>query len=72
MTDKDDNEAMSFLDTAKSVAAGFLGVQSKKNASRDFSKGKASHFIIVGFIGAVIFVCVIATAVNLMIGHLGK
>lgn len=46
----------SFKDTAKSVAAAFLGVQSEANRRRDFAQGKLSHFIIVGILGVIIFI----------------
>jgi len=55
------------LDTVKSVASAFLGVQSNKNRERDFSEGKFSHFVIVGFIGVVLFVGTLITVVSLVI-----
>ena len=54
MSDKDNKN--SFKDTAKSVGAAFLGVQSEANRKRDFTQGKFSHFIIAGVIGVVLFI----------------
>ena len=66
----EEKETMSFLDTAKSVFSAMLGVQSKKNASRDFSKGKASHFIIIGLIAGALFVGTLIVIVNVMLSQL--
>ncbi|WP_076419426.1 DUF2970 domain-containing protein [Colwellia sp. UCD-KL20] len=46
----------SFKDTAKSVGAAFLGVQSESNRKRDFTQGKFSHFVIAGVIGVALFI----------------
>lgn len=54
MSDNDNKN--SFKDTAKSVGAAFLGVQSEANRKRDFTQGKFSHFIIAGVIGVVLFI----------------
>lgn len=57
----------SLIDTFKSVAAAFFGVQSNKNRERDFSRGKLSHFIVAGIIGVVIFVAMLIGIVTLVI-----
>ena len=57
----------SFKDVAGSVAAAFIGVQSEKNRQRDFSKGKFSHFVIVGLIGVVLFVGTLVVIVSLVL-----
>jgi hypothetical protein len=57
----------SFIDTFKSVAAAFFGVQSNKNREKDFTHGKLSHFIIAGIIGVFIFIAVLVVVVNLVI-----
>jgi len=56
------------LDTVKSVAAAFLGVQSNKNRERDFSEGKFSHFVIVGLVAVALFIGTLVTIVSLVIG----
>ena len=44
------HHASSLIDTFKSVAAAFFGVQSNKTRKRDFSQGRLSHFVVVGII----------------------
>lgn len=63
MTDK----APSLMDTFKSVAAAFIGVQSNKNREKDFNQGKLSHIIIVGIIVVIVFITALAAVVNLVI-----
>ena len=58
---------MNFIATLKSVAAAFFGVQSDKNRNRDFSQGKASHFIIAGIVGVVVFITLLIVVVNLVL-----
>ena len=50
-------QALTFMQMLKSVFAAAFGVQSKANRERDFSRGKASHFILigVGFTAAFVF-----------------
>jgi len=57
----------SLVNTIKSVAAAFFGVQSNKNRERDFNQGKFSHFIIVGILGVIIFIGVLIAIVTLVI-----
>ena len=54
-------------DVIASVAAAFFGVQSDKNRRRDFSKGKFSHFVIVGLFAVVLFVGTLIAIVNLVL-----
>ena len=61
---------LSFLTTMKSVVQSMLGVQSKENADRDFTKGKASHFIIAGLIVGALFVVGVATVVSMITSKL--
>lgn len=63
---KDEPES-SLKDVAGSVAAAFIGVQSDKNRQRDFTKGKFSHFVVVGLIGVVLFVGALIAIVNLVL-----
>ncbi|WP_441003794.1 DUF2970 domain-containing protein [Pseudocolwellia agarivorans] len=65
MSDKNDEN--SFKDTAKSVGAAFIGVQSEANRKRDFSKGKFSHFVIAGLIGVVLFITVLLVIVSVVL-----
>ena len=49
-----------------SVFAAALGVQSSKNRERDFTGGKASHFIVAGVVFTFLFIAIVATIVNLV------
>lgn len=62
-----DEKNSSLKDVAGSVAAAFIGVQSEKNRKRDFTKGKFSHFVIVGLIGVVLFVGALVAIVSLVL-----
>lgn len=53
------------LQTLGSVLASFFGVQSRKNRERDFSSGKASHFVILGLVCTAGFVLTLWLAVKL-------
>jgi hypothetical protein len=55
------------LSTIRSVAAAAFGVQSNANRERDFKQGKASHFIIAGILGTVIFLLLIGLLVKVVI-----
>lgn len=59
---------MTFWETLKSVLWAMLGVQKEKNAKRDFSQGKASHFIVIGILFTVVFVLVLASVVSFILG----
>jgi len=51
----------------QSVLSAAIGVQSGKNRSRDFSRGKPSHFIILGALFTVVFVLAIFGIVKLVL-----
>jgi len=63
---------MSLLETAQSVLWAMLGVQNKKNANRDFSRGKPSHFIIIGLLFAGVFVLTLVTIVKSILGQVAS
>ncbi|MBV26819.1 MAG: hypothetical protein CMQ13_01995 [Gammaproteobacteria bacterium] len=50
-----------------SAIAAMIGVQSKEKRERDFARGKASHFIIVGVMLTAAFVLVMAGVVTLVL-----
>jgi hypothetical protein len=58
--------------TIASVAASFFGVQSSKNRQRDFTHGKASHFIVVGVIATAVFILLVVLAVRLALRQAGS
>ena len=55
-----------------SVAASFFGVQSSKNRERDFKRGKASHFIAIGFIATFVFIVAVILAVRPALHQAGR
>lgn len=57
----------SFTDTAKSVGAAFIGIQSEANRKKDFTQGKFSHFVIAGIIGVVLFITILLVIVSLVL-----
>lgn len=65
------DQAPSLWQTAGSVLASFFGVQSRRNRERDFTHGKASHFIIMGLILTVGFIATIALVVKLVLKQAG-
>ncbi len=66
-----EQEQMTLWQTIKSVNASFFGVQSRANRERDFTRGKAHHFIIVGVIMTVVFVGAVIVAVKLVLRNAG-
>ncbi|MGB1556568.1 MAG: DUF2970 domain-containing protein [Oceanococcaceae bacterium] len=54
-----------------STLAAFFGVQNRSNRERDFTRGKASHFILMGLMVTVAFVVVLAAAVKLALAAAG-
>ena len=63
MSEQSDNKKKPTLwQVIVSVNAAFFGVQNSRNRERDFTQGKASHYIIVGvimtalFVGALVFI----------------
>ena len=52
---------------AFSTMAAAFGVQSGRNRERDFSRGRATQFIIAGIVFTVVFVLTMITVVNLVL-----
>ncbi|WP_028627732.1 DUF2970 domain-containing protein [Metapseudomonas resinovorans] len=71
MDDKNHDQPLSFREMLQSVLAAAFGVQSGKNHSRDFSRGKPSHFIILGVLFTVVFVLVLYGLVRLVLHFAG-
>lgn len=46
----------SFLQLVFSVLAAFFGVQSEHNRQRDFSRGNAWSYLVMGLLASVVFV----------------
>lgn len=54
-----------------STLASAFGVQSSRNRERDFSRGKASHFITAGIVFTALFVLGMILVVNLVLDAAG-
>lgn len=63
----DDEKPLTLWEMLHSVLAAAFGVQSGKNRSRDFSRGKPSHFIILGVLFTGLFVVVLFAVVKLVL-----
>ncbi|TWC35617.1 DUF2970 family protein [Pseudomonas sp. SJZ079] len=68
---KNDDKPLTLWEMLQSVLAAALGVQSGKNRSRDFSRGKPSHFIILGLLFTLVFVLVLFAVVKLVLHFAG-
>lgn len=62
-----DEKPLTFREMLQSVLAAAFGVQSGKNRSRDFTRGKPSHFIVLGVLFTAMFVLVIFAVVKLVL-----
>ncbi len=58
------DKPLSFWQVLGSTLAAAFGVQSSRNRERDFSRGRASHFIAMGILFTVVFVLIIAGIVS--------
>lgn len=63
----EDNKPLTLWEMLQSVLSAAFGVQSGKNRSRDFSRGKPSHFIILGVLFTAVFVLLIFGVVKLVL-----
>ncbi|WP_439888517.1 DUF2970 domain-containing protein [Pseudomonas sp. MBLB4123] len=69
MTDKQkqDEQPLTLREMLQSVVAAAFGVQSNKHRARDFSRGKPSHFIILGVLFTLVFVLMLFAVVKLVL-----
>ncbi|WP_068825869.1 DUF2970 domain-containing protein [Pseudomonas sp. BMS12] len=67
MTPDKDDKPLTFREMLQSVLAAAFGVQSGKNRARDFSRGKPSHFIVLGVLFTGVFVLVLFALVKLVL-----
>lgn len=66
--EREDDTSLTFLQMLGSTLAAAFGVQSSRNRSRDFSRGRATHFIAMGILFTAVFVLVIVAVVNWVLG----
>lgn len=69
--DEEQDKPLTLWEMLQSVLSAALGVQSGKNRARDFSRGKPSHFIILGLLFTAMFVLVIFAVVKLVLHFAG-
>ena len=62
----EDQENLTLAQMFGSALAAMVSVQTKEKRERDFAKGKASHFIIVGVVLTALFVLAMAGIVTLV------
>ncbi|MBK8958130.1 MAG: DUF2970 domain-containing protein [Proteobacteria bacterium] len=71
MTDSNPNSdkqpPLSLREVVGSIMAALLGVQSSRNHARDFSRGTAKQYIVVGLIATILFVNIVYFAVKLIL-----
>ncbi|MBV2131723.1 DUF2970 domain-containing protein [Pseudomonas sp. MAP12] len=65
--DDQDKPPLTLRQMLQSVLAAAFGVQSGKNRARDFSRGKPSHFILLGLLFTGIFVLLLYSVVRLVL-----
>lgn len=68
----DENIQISFWQLLQSTASAFIGVQSNANRERDFKQGKISHFIAIGLLFGLVFVCSIVAVVQIVMHVTGS
>ena len=61
---------LTFLQMLGSTFSAAFGVQSQRNRERDFSRGKAGHFILMGIAFTAAFVITIVLVVKLVLAQL--
>ncbi|MFJ3449764.1 DUF2970 domain-containing protein [Pseudomonas sichuanensis] len=65
MDDRTPGKPPTFWQMLHSILAAAFGVQSGKNRARDFTHGKASHFILMGTVFTLVFVLALIGLVQL-------
>ena len=66
----DNEQPLTLRQLFGSAISAMIGVQSKEKRERDFARGKASHFIIVGAVITALFVLTMVALVSLVLSFL--
>lgn len=66
-----DKETVGLWQVVQSVAASMFGVQSRANRERDFTRGKAVHFIVIGLVMVAAFVGTLVIVVKILLRKAG-
>ena len=65
--DRDKTIQLTFWQLLLSTMSAFIGVQSNANRERDFKHGKTSHFIMIGLLLGLVFICTLIAVVQIVI-----
>jgi hypothetical protein len=68
----DETIQISFGQLLLSTLSAFIGVQSNANRERDFKYGKISHFIFIGLLFGLLFVCTLVGVVKIVMSMAGS
>lgn len=69
---KKSEENVSFLSMIQSVFAAIFGIQSDKNRQKDFKKGDAGQFIVLGIVAVVAIMVTMAVVVSSVLESAGR
>ena len=65
--DPEHTKPLSLREVVGSIMAALLGVQSSRNHARDFARGTAGQYIVVGLIATIVLVLLVYLAVKLIV-----
>ena len=63
---------ITFWQLLRSTMSAFIGVQSNANRERDFKHGKISHFILIGLLFGLAFVCTLVGVAQIVTRYSGS
>ncbi|MCH8106273.1 MAG: DUF2970 domain-containing protein [Proteobacteria bacterium] len=64
--DGEETTRISYWQILLSTLSAFIGVQSNANRERDFKYGKISHFILIGLLFGLVFICTLVLVVRIV------
>ena len=64
--DGEETIRITFWQLFSSTLSAFIGVQSNANRERDFKYGKISHFILIGLLFGLVFICTLIAVVRIV------
>ena len=64
--DDEETTRISYRQLLLSTLSAFIGVQSNANRERDFKYGKISHFISIGLLFGLVFICILVLVVRIV------
>ena len=64
--DGEETTRISYWQILLSTLSAFIGVQSNANRERDFKYGKISHFISIGLLFGLVFICTLVLVVRIV------